>query len=219
MKQPIILLTSLFLTVMLAACSPGINTLGNRITFDSTGIVVHTIGHPNAHVSRDGDLAIDGKAIAVTPRQRELLRHYYQQAVATIDSGEAMGKQGIDMAKQSIGAAIESAFHSGSSPAKKQVDAKSQHMEEAAGRLCADIKALGATQKTIAAQIPTFAPYASSQMQCVITRGNGRNSDAKSGAFRFTLREGNAAGAGTHATSTRRTGAASEPVPSHSGNQ
>ncbi len=28
----------------LAACAPGINTLGNRITFDSNGMVVHALG-------------------------------------------------------------------------------------------------------------------------------------------------------------------------------
>ncbi|HET7662130.1 MAG TPA: hypothetical protein VFK31_00700, partial [Rhodanobacteraceae bacterium] len=61
MKTTLTLAGVILITAALAACSPGINTLGNSITFDSNGIVVHALGHPDAHVGRDGALEIDGK--------------------------------------------------------------------------------------------------------------------------------------------------------------
>lgn len=174
-------------TGTLAACSPGVNEgIGHRITFDSNGIVVHAPGHPNAHVSRDGDLSIGGKAIAVTPAQRRLLQGYYQEADNTMESGEAMARHGI-------GDAIASIFHHGASVSDKQADTASQNMEKTAVTLCADVTTLVSTQKEIAAGIPAFAPYASGDMQCRITRGHG----AKSSSFRFTLNGGNAKSAAT----------------------
>ncbi|HET7222766.1 MAG TPA: DUF2884 family protein [Rhodanobacteraceae bacterium] len=164
----------------LAACSPGINTLGNNITFDSNGIVVHALGHPSAHVSRDGVLEIDGKAIDVTQDQRQLLQRYYQQARDTMSSGTEVGKQGVQIATRSVGAAISSIFHDGSSPAEKKLDAQSDRIEAAADKLCADLKALGATQKAIATAIPAFAPYASrDRLECGVTHGTTDALDGK----------------------------------------
>lgn len=158
----------------LAACSPGINDgFNHRITFDSNGMVVHALGHPNAHVGRNGDLAIGGKAVAVTPAQRALLQRYYREARTVMDSGAAMGQQGIKMAERGIGAAVESILHGNDSAATdKQMNAQSAQVESAASSLCAGIKTLGDTQKAIAASIPAFAPYAAGdQMQCSITHG------------------------------------------------
>ncbi|HKZ12071.1 MAG TPA: DUF2884 family protein [Rhodanobacteraceae bacterium] len=174
MKTTLTLAGAILISAALAACSPGINTLGNSITFDSNGVVVHALGHPNAHVGRDGALEIDGKAIAVSPEQRRLLERYYQQARDTMSSGAAVGKQGVQIATRSIGAAISSIFHDDQSAAEKKLDAQSDQIEVAANKLCADLKALGATQNAIATAIPAFAPYASrDRMECSVTHGSG----------------------------------------------
>ncbi|WHZ18144.1 MAG: SSU ribosomal protein S2p (SAe) [Rhodanobacteraceae bacterium] len=171
MKTILALAGSVLLAAALAACSPGVNEgLANRITFDSNGMVVHAIGRPNAHVSRDGDLRIDGKSIAVTPAQRQLLQQYYRQATGVMNSGMAMGKQGVQMAARGVGDAIASIFHGDSSTTDKRMNADSQHIEAAANQLCASVKSLGTTQDAIAAQIPAFKPYAAAdRMQCRIT--------------------------------------------------
>ncbi|HET7267434.1 MAG TPA: DUF2884 family protein [Rhodanobacteraceae bacterium] len=170
MKRILTVAGAALIMATLAACSPGIHTLDSSITFDSDGLVVHASGHPNAHVSSDGDLNIGGKTVAVTPAQRQLLKRYYQQAHDTMHAGEAVGKQGVRVATRSIGAAIRSIFHGESSAAKKQLDAQSQSIETAANTLCGDINTLGATQQAIANQIPAFKPYASSnQLKCKIT--------------------------------------------------
>lgn len=171
MKGILILAGAILISAVLAACAPGINTLGNSITFDSNGIVVHALGHPGAHISRDGALEIDGKPIAVTATQRRLLQRYYREAQDVMSSGTAVGKQGVRIATRSIGAAIASIFHDGESPAEKKLDEQSDLVEAAADKLCADIKALGATQDAVATAIPAFAPYAShDRMECKITR-------------------------------------------------
>jgi len=179
MKATLTLACVILIGAALAACSPGINTLGNSITFDSNGIVVHALGHPSAHVGRDGVLEIDGQTIAVTPEQRQLLQRYYREAQDTMSSGAAVGKQGVQIATHSIGAAIRSVFQADSSSLDERMDAQSDRIEAAADKLCADVKALGATQSAIATAIPAFAPYASrNRMECSVTRSttykNGR---------------------------------------------
>jgi hypothetical protein len=203
----------------LAACSPGIHTLDNSITFDSSGLVVHASGHPNAHVSTEGDLTIEGKAVAVTPAQRQLLKRYYQQAHNAVDAGEAVGKQGVQVATRSIGAAIRSIFHDESSAAKKQLDAQSRDIETAANTLCGDINTLGATQQAIADQIPAFRPYASSnQLQCRITHTTTYTTAGKtiSTSRSYSMQAGNGPAAVTLHEPSRQTGQTSEPASSTS---
>jgi hypothetical protein len=181
--------------VALAACSPGIHTLGNSVTMDSTGVVVHVAGHPDAHVGRDGSLSIDGKIIAVTPDQRKLLQRYVQETSAAVEAGAKVGKQGISIAAHGIGAAFASIFHDGPSPQEKKLDAESDQIEAAASKLCGHLKALGATQAELATEIPAFAPYASGDRpECKITHTTTYRIDGnKSTSVTYTSGDGTAA--------------------------
>lgn len=166
--------------VALAACSPSIHSNGHRISFDATGMVVHARGHADAHVTPNGDLSIDGKAIAVTAPQRAQLQQYYTQARGTLDSGEEIGKQGVSMAKHGIDTAIDSIFHDGKSSAEAKLDAQSEQIEAAADKLCGDLQTLNTTQQAIAASIPAFAPYAAgSPLQCHIVRTTTVSADGQ----------------------------------------
>jgi len=215
MKTPLTLAGITLISAALAACSPGINTLGNSISFDSNGIVVHALGHPSAHIGRDGALEIDGKAIAVTPEQRQLLQRYYRQARDTMSSGAAVGKQGVQIATHSIGAAISSIFHDGASPAEEKLDAQSDQIEAAADKLCANLKALGATQNAIATAVPAFAPYASgAQTECKVTHTTTIRTAAGSAtttSSTYTLRVGNPPAATTALTPPRQTRTSGKP--------
>lgn len=180
--------TALLAATALAACAPGINEgFGHRITFDANGMVVHATGHPNAHVGRDGSLRIGDTPVATTDAQRQLLQQYYRQADALLDSGKAIGAQGAKLGLHAAGTAIDSILHGDSSAAEKQLDAQTAGIEGAANALCKDLAVLGATQKTIAAQLPAFAPYASgSRTRCDITtrqRGSGDNGAATSASY------------------------------------
>ncbi|MGH8215318.1 MAG: DUF2884 family protein [Rhodanobacteraceae bacterium] len=206
MNRILIFTGSVLFAIALAACSPGIHTLGNSITFDSNGMVVHAPGRPNAHVDRNGELSIDGKAVAVTPAQRRLLQRYYQQAHETMDSAKSMGERGVQIATHSIGAAIASIFHDGPSPAEKKLDAESDQIEAAADQMCADVKALGVTQKAIADGVPAFAPYAShARFECTATHSTAHKvNGAKSSSFTYALRESNGSDATTSEASSRQ---------------
>lgn len=170
MHRILVVVAAALITLTLAACSPGVNLLGHRITFDSNGMVVHAAGQPNAHISRDGDLSIDDKPVAVTPAQRELLQRYYRQAQAVMDSGEGMGKQGIQMAKSGIEHAVVSIFSKDSPAADKRMNAQSQKIEASADAFCGQVRALGTIEATVAADLPAFKPYTNGEeMQCRIT--------------------------------------------------
>ncbi|HEU0276722.1 MAG TPA: DUF2884 family protein [Rhodanobacteraceae bacterium] len=178
MNKVLTLASVLLTTTALAACSSGYAP-SQQITFDSSGMVVHVLGHSNAHVSRDGDLSIGGTPVAVTPAQRQLLQGYYRQARTTTTAGEAMGKQGIDMAMRGIVKAAASIFDKKASAAEKPVDVQSKKAGTALTALCANIRALDATQRAIAAQIPAFAPYAAGdELKCTISRDTPAAQDA-----------------------------------------
>ena len=172
MKTFLTLAGSVLLATTLSACSPGINEgIGHRITFDSSGMVVHAIGKPDAHIGKDGSLAIADRSIDVTPAQRAMLQRYYGEARSMMQSGEAVGKQGAALAEKGIGEAITSILHGDSSGADKKFEAQSNQMDSAVGKLCADIGELGATQTAIAMQIPAFKPYASgARTECKVTK-------------------------------------------------
>lgn len=171
MNRILTLTGAVLVAATLAACSPGINEgIGHRITFDSNGMVVHATGKPDAHVDKDGSLAIDGRSIDVTPAQRAALQRYYGEARSMMQSGEAVGKQGAAMAERGIDNAIASLLHGDSSKAQKKLEAQSNQIDSAVGKLCTDLKALDDTQQILAAEIPAFAPYATgNHTECSVT--------------------------------------------------
>lgn len=192
MDRILVLAGAVLVATMLTACSPGINEgIGHRITFDSSGMVMHATGKPDAHVGKDGSLAIDDRAIAITPAQRAMLQRYYVEAHSMMQSGEAVGKQGAAMAERGIGNAVASLLHGDSSKADKQLDAQSNQIDSAVGKLCTDLKAMDDTQQTLATEIPAFAPYASgSHADCTVTHTtsirDGNTVVAKSSAITTT---------------------------------
>lgn len=160
-KTPTVVALAL-ITLALAGCSPSVmEGLGHRITFDSSGMVVHAFGRPNAHVGRDGDLAIGGKPVALTPAERRRLQDYYAQARAMMDVADTMRTREVAITKQRIGVEIDALLHRHPPADNAQLRARSERIGDAAAtQLCADIAVLGATQDAIAAMLPVFAPYA-----------------------------------------------------------
>ncbi len=207
MHRILVVAATALTALMLVACSPGINLLGHRITFDSSGMVVHAAGQPNARVSRTGDLSIDGKPVAVTPAQRELLQRYYQQAHAVMNSGEAMGRQGVQMAKSGIEQAAASIFSKDSSAADKQMNEQSQKIDASADAFCNQVRTLGTIETTIASKLPAFKPYTNGEeMQCRITHTtvvrHDNGSTTTAGTSPFAASTGNDGAAAKTGTAT-----------------
>ena len=153
---------------LLVGCSSG----SDIIDFGSTSIAnggirvkhgvatLHVSGAPNAVISANGELRIDGKTVSTNPTQKELLRQYAQAAFAVRKHGIATGKAGAAVggaAIQGIAAAISSGD---SNQIDKHVDAKAKLVDEAANKICLDIAQIKIAQNALATQLPAFKPYA-----------------------------------------------------------
>jgi hypothetical protein len=160
------------LTAMIAALCGLVAACSNAPDWSSTTIANGTIilrhgqvtlrtsGVPEAVIMASGDFTIDGKAVAVTPDQRQQLQRYYQGALAVREHGIATGKAGVAVAGAAV-AGIADAITSGDSEQiNKHVNAKAELVEQKAMKICLDIAQIKAAQGALATQLPAFRPYA-----------------------------------------------------------
>lgn len=116
---------------------------------------------PKAEISPQGDLLIDGKAVAINDQQRALLLDYRTHIAGIAESGMEIGLQGADLAQKAVGEAFKGIL-TGKSEAEieKSVEAEAATIKQAAAKLCARLPAMMASQQKAAAAIPEFRPYA-----------------------------------------------------------
>ena len=171
MKTFLTLAGSVLLAAMLAACSSSIHDFGHSVTFQNGELVAHASGQPNAYITADGSLRIGNRDVAVTPRQRELLKDYYGESKTLIDAGVAIGKAGAELGVHAIGDTISGIFSGKSKQAQQGIEAQANAIDATAQKLCSNLNRLRGTQQAIAAQLPAFTPYQpiDRQTQCSVT--------------------------------------------------
>lgn len=171
MKTILVFAGSVLLAATLAACSPSIHDFGHSITFQNGELVAHASGQPNAYVTADGSLRIGNRDVAVTPRQRELLKDYYGESKILIDAGVAIGKAGAELGVHAIGDTISGMLSGKSKEAQQSIEAQASAIDATAQKLCSNLNQLRGTQQAIAAQLPAFTPYQpiDRQTQCSVT--------------------------------------------------
>jgi len=130
-----------------------------RMTMLSGSVVLWTDQAPKALIDKNGELSIDGKAIAVDDSQRELLRRYYASASAMRQHGFETGKAGAAMAGEAIKGVVES-IDSDKDTVDQRVEAQTKRIEAAAQKICDDLADVKAAQDKLAASLPAFKPYA-----------------------------------------------------------
>ena len=152
---------------LLAGCSNG----SDMSDFGSTSIAnggirvkhgvatLHVSGAPDAVISADGELRIDGKTVSITPAQQDLLKQYAQAAFAVREHGIATGKAGAAVAGAAIPGIAASIASGDSDQIDKHVDAKAKQVDEAANKICLDIARIRTAQTSLAADLPAFTPY------------------------------------------------------------
>lgn len=162
------LLGLLLVTGLMAGCSND----SNMSDFGSTSIAnggirvkhgiatLHVSGAPDAVISADGELSIDGKAVATTPAQQALLKRYVSSAVAVREHGIATGKAGAAVAGAAVQGVVASIASGDSNQIDKHVDAKAKQVDEAANKICLDIVQIKQAQDELATRLPAFKPYA-----------------------------------------------------------
>jgi hypothetical protein len=120
----------------------------------------HTAGVPGAQLSPQGDLLIDGKAVALEASQRALLLEYRTQLAGIAEDGAAVGLQAAELAGSAMKEAAAGLFTGDSKSIEERVLSESGKVQAAARALCDRLPKLLETQRLAAEAIPEFRPYA-----------------------------------------------------------
>lgn len=115
---------------------------------------------PEAEITPQGDLLIEGRNVAIDPDQRALLLEYRAQVAGIAGAAAAVGMQGADLATKAVGMALKGAFTGNTDDDERNIEAESKKIEALALKLCDQLPAMRATQQTLAARLPEFKPYA-----------------------------------------------------------
>ena len=122
-------------------------------------LTINADGYPKAKVGANGDLIIDGKAVALTPEQRKLVSAYYGELEGITQAGIAVGKQGAKMAGKAVGAAISGVIRGNTDDIDARMEAEAKKIEAEAKKICNRLNGLRTAQDALAAQVPAFRPY------------------------------------------------------------
>lgn len=129
-----------------------ININGHRIKREK--------GLPDAEITPQGDLLIEGKTVAINARQRAELVEYRGHILDIADAGMQIGAKGADLAVKAVSEAIGAIFSGDEDGVEKRMEAEGQKIKAVAMRLCNQLPPLLASQDKLAASLPAFKPYA-----------------------------------------------------------
>lgn len=117
---------------------------------------------PEAHITPQGELVIDGKAAVTTAAQRQLLLNYRQQVLGVATAGIEVGEKAALAALQATDVSLFSLIAgamTGSLERRIEKTVK-QHLEPMATQICQRLPGVLASQQALAASLPQFQPYA-----------------------------------------------------------
>ena len=118
-------------------------------------------GLPHAELTPEGEMLIDGKPVGLDPAQRELAIAYRGNVAAIAEAGAGIGMQGVELAKDSVGIAINGLLSGeGTAAVEEKTKEKAKEIEATAMALCERLPALYQSQQALAEAVPEFAPYA-----------------------------------------------------------
>lgn len=149
-----------------AACSRGDGHDRNTSVFqhlsitDNGDVIAHASGGNSARISAAGDLDIQGKSVAVTPAQRELLQSYRADALALRKDAIATGKAGVETGMHALGAVAKGLASGNTDSIDSEVNSRADKVDALAHTVCQDLARLYAAQGQVTAAIPAFSPYA-----------------------------------------------------------
>lgn len=142
----------------------------NNLSLNS-GVHINVNGHeagrpgsnlPKAEISPQGDLLIDGKAVAISNDQRSQLLSYRNQIIGIAEAGMDIGSKGVDIAGTALQGVGEAIFggEQGQRDFEARMEAEGKKIEAQAQLLCNRLPPLLVTQNQLAASLPEFKPYA-----------------------------------------------------------
>ena len=155
----------------LMLASAGCNNDGGGSAFrhlsvvDANHVAVHARRGPDAIVSSDGTLRIDGQPIAVTPDQQGQLKLYFDAAIALHDDALATGAAGLATAGTAISSVVAGLASGDTDNIDAKVEAQAAKVEMRAAKVCAGLAELYARQQALAGSLDAFRPYATIDAQ------------------------------------------------------
>ena len=147
---------------------------------------------PKAEITPQGDLLIEGKAVSVTPVQRQQLLAYRGQIVSVAEAGMAIGMQGADIAGEALSGVVGAIFggKDGEKAFEQRMEAQGKKIEVEALKLCTKLPGLMSSQQVLAASLPAFKPYARMTQADVDECSRDTDPGAVRAAVRDETREG-----------------------------
>ena len=103
---------------------------------------------------------IDGKAVTLTPAQRERLVDYRTQLAGVAEAGAEVGIQGAAIATAAMKEAAKAALSGDSASIEARMKDQTDAIKVAAQALCDRLPALLEAQRAAAELVPEFKPYA-----------------------------------------------------------
>ena len=117
-------------------------------------------GLPHAELSPEGDLLIGGKAVSLTPAQRERLLDYRGHLAGVAQAGADVGIQGAAIAATAMKEAAKAALGGDQALMEQRIQAQADTIKASAHDLCNRLPGLLESQRAAAEAIPELVPYA-----------------------------------------------------------
>ena len=117
---------------------------------------------PPAEITPQGDLLVDGKAVAIDAGQRKQLLAYRQQVIAIALSGIDVGERSAEAALEMVDSSwVALLFNAMTGRLERKVERMvKEHVQPAVLAICARLPDVMASQQRLASQLPAFQPYA-----------------------------------------------------------
>ena len=117
---------------------------------------------PPAEITPQGDLLVDGKAVAIDAGQRKQLLAYRQQVIAIALSGIDVGERSAEAALEMVDSSwVALLFNAMTGRLERKVERMvMEQVQPAVLAICARLPDVMASQQRLASQLPAFQPYA-----------------------------------------------------------
>ena len=117
---------------------------------------------PPAEITPQGDLLVDGKAVAIDAAQRKQLLAYRQQVIAIALSGIDVGERSAEAALEMVDSSwVALLFNAMTGRLERKVERMvMEQVQPAVLAICARLPDVMASQQRLASQLPAFQPYA-----------------------------------------------------------
>lgn len=126
---------------------------------DMTDITVDLKDGGKATIASDGDLKINGSAVALDQNQRALTIAYYTTTKKIAMQGMEIGKESAKLATQALGSALGGLINGkNGADIEKSIEAKAGNIEAVAMKLCGSALELKTIQEKLTAAVPQFTP-------------------------------------------------------------